>query len=317
MKLLKLSLVLVMIAVAWSPSTASLLANESPNREPKSKTTSVPSANKQQSEADKKATPTEHPPNTTAPEPIPVVKEPTPAVKENGSKKQADYLCAIKTWLTRIQAGSIPDYLLVFITGAAVWVALGTLRAINRQVSANQTSAEAALEEARAIKMSERAYIKMSHDEDGLVITQNETVRMCDVNLKIENCGRTPGTVTDVRLNISLLGGDKVLPKIPNYGGVPDESTPNVFLVPGDFFYWFRVRSLGKLDSPNPATGAIRLYVLGYVDYIDIFGQRHRAGYARQYNPHVGGGKKNLFFVSEPGYNYDRQRQPGEGNDWD
>ncbi|MGH7258123.1 MAG: hypothetical protein ACREIM_07075 [Nitrospiraceae bacterium] len=70
-----------------------------------------------------------------------------------------------------------------------------------------------------------------------------------------------------------------------------------------------------------------RLYVFGYIDYIDQFGERHRAGYARAYiagkdftgaysPPDAFDARNNLDLLTEPGYNYDRRRQPGEGHDW-
>jgi hypothetical protein len=56
------------------------------------------------------------------------------------------------------------------------------------------------------------------------------------------------------------------------------------------------------------------LYVIGYADYIDQFNNRHRAGYARRYNPVSP--QDNLHIAMDIGYNYDRLRNQGEGNDW-
>ena len=50
------------------------------------------------------------------------------------------------------------------------------------------------------------------------------------------------------------------------------------------------------------------LYLFGYVDYTDQFGQNHRAGYARRYDPNIKKGQNNLVFVTEYGYNYDEPR---------
>jgi hypothetical protein len=63
------------------------------------------------------------------------------------------------------------------------------------------------------------------------------------------------------------------------------------------------------------------------VDYIDAFGQRLRSGYARVYkpvrddprlyaSPQDHAKRSNLVFVTQEGYDYDRQRTPDEGNDW-
>lgn len=45
-----------------------------------------------------------------------------------------------------------------------------------------------------------------------------------------------------------------------------------------------------------------------------------RGGYARQYDPRrddpANENRNNLIFVTQRGYNYDRPRKKGEGNDW-
>lgn len=184
---------------------------------------------------------------------------------------------------------------------------------LHQTVKATKESADAALKTAKNMEVAERAYVKMSHTEPGMLIHENETVRMCDVTVKVENCGKTPATVTDVRLNAALLEWGAPLPETPNYGQEYPHGAP--FLVPGDFFFWGpRTFPLGHLDFPNPGAGSVRLCLFGYVDYADAFGCRHRAGYAREYRAVKG---SNLFFITEPGYNYDRPRKPGEGNDWD
>ena len=43
--------------------------------------------------------------------------------------------------------------------------------------------------------------------------------------------------------------------------------------------------------------GQLTLYLFGYVDYIDAFGQRHRGGYARLFMPEQK--ENNLVFVTE------------------
>jgi len=125
---------------------------------------------------------------------------------------------------------------------------------------------------------------------------------MCEVTIVVENCGRTPASVIDVRLNISLLAYGDPLPATIDYGTHYPHGAP--FLVPGDTFCWNkRTFDLGKLDALNPVNGTIRLCLFGYVEYLDAFGKSHRAGYAREYLPIQG---NNLVFITEPGYNYDR-----------
>ena len=165
--------------------------------------------------------------------------------------------------------------------------------------------ANIARQQESSTKTIERAWVKMSHTEDALIIWDNPTVRMCEITVMVENCGRTPASVTDVRLNICALEYGTTLPTTIDYGKPYPHGAP--FLVPGDSFRWHkRTFSLGHLDAPNPVKGEIRLCLFGYVDYIDAFGKSHRAGYAREYLPIQG---NNLVFISEPGYNYDRPRE--------
>ncbi len=139
-------------------------------------------------------------------------------------------------------------------------------------------------EQERSTKTIERAYVKMSHTEEGLYIWRNETVRMCKVTVRIENCGRTPASVIDIRLNRHLLAYGDPLPAIPDYGDAITHGAP--FLVPADSFCLRdKTFPLGHLDAPNPADGAIRFCLFGRIVYIDAFGKTHCAGYAREYLP--------------------------------
>lgn len=77
------------------------------------------------------------------------------------------------------------------------------------------------------------------------------------------------------------------------------------------------------------------LQVVGFVDYMDRFGQHHRSGYGRVYYPQADDrhsseyridtdgindseyqDRNNLHVVTQPGYNYDRPTRPGECDDW-
>ncbi len=69
----------------------------------------------------------------------------------------------------------------------------------------------------------------------------------------------------------------------------------------------------GEFELPDESMkaakdGNAQLVVFGYVDYIDQFNIRHRAGYARQYSQDAG--QNNLVFPTVPAaaaLNYDRQ----------
>ena len=88
--------------------------------------------------------------------------------------------------------------------------------------------------------------------------------------------------------------------------------------------------------SQEKVGGGMAIYVIGYVDYIDRFGIRHRCGYGRRYEPAIDDKtspayytetgefrledyekRSNLPFILQAGYNYDRERKKNEGKDWD
>jgi len=96
------------------------------------------------------------------------------------------------------------------------------------------------------------------------------------------------------------------------------------------------VRSFGS--NAAECVHPLRLFIIGYVDFVDAFGVRHRSGYARMYNAWIESKgiqpddptmlsavelkqrhkrRNNLVFMSQAGYNYDRERDEGEGNDWE
>ena len=181
-----------------------------------------------------------------------------------------------------------------------------------------QDSADAANTNAKALRLAERAYVKMSHVPPG-VRWIKEHPELCEVEVEIKNYGRTPANVTDARIGAALLENGKPLPDEFPYGSAKRESFPNAFLVTNEAFF-LQPKSIplrGK-DLTDTKCYGKTLWIFGHVDYIDTFNQRHRSGYVRIFNPHVDDGKRNnLFYMTERRYNYDRPRKNGEGNDWD
>ncbi len=67
---------------------------------------------------------------------------------------------------------------------------------------------------------------------------------------------------------------------------------------------------------PNKGVGE-ELWLYGFVDYTDEFGQDHRGGYARVYSDALAGRSdemNNLVFVDKAGWNYDSPRLPDGGD---
>ena len=170
-------------------------------------------------------------------------------------------------------------------------------------------------------KNIERAYVKMSHTEAGLRAVA--IIGPLVVDIKVENFGKTPAEITDVVVDLRPFDAGQPLPAVPEYRRLGMTATHTVLVV-GDFFNLHLQFAGGMKEGPfkmselaDALDGKKILYLLGYVDYIDKFGRRHRAGYARRYDHAMPANSNNLVFVTQRGYNYDRKRKKGEGNDWD
>lgn len=158
---------------------------------------------------------------------------------------------------------------------------------------------------ARAV---ERAYVKMSHLPPGVVFQELGKAR---ITIQVNNRGRTPAYVTDVRLSPVVLSKGEALPPRPRYKA-PDGQSAQAFLTSTDHIFIDMAFALPELAAV--LAGTKTLYFVGYVDYIDAFKGRHRGGYARVYIRYEK--TNNLVFVTSSAYNYDTSRPEGVGRDW-
>jgi len=190
-------------------------------------------------------------------------------------------------------------------------------------------------------KAIERAYVTMSHLPPGAwfgpvvgaATSQPMQHRNIGVAVQIENCGNTPARITAIAIHPFI--GDS-LPEEPQYDGTTGDAA---FLVKSGTFQVQAITTRPPFQIDRILDGEVTLWMIGYVDYIDSFGGRHRSGYARVYDRirdglavsaerengafaqhafdanafHTG---NNLTFVTQRRYNYDRLRLKGEGNDW-
>jgi hypothetical protein len=157
----------------------------------------------------------------------------------------------------------------------------------------------------------ERAYVNMSHKPPGIMFGTGPSI---SIEIDIKNHGRTPARVTDALLSSMIVAEGRRLPDQPIYTNAAERQIPSAFLVADDFFIFAAFTAITEEQFAQVRNGASRLCIVGYVDYIDQFGQRHRGGYGRVYDREGTG--NNLAFINERGYNYDRVRLPGDGNDW-
>ena len=168
-------------------------------------------------------------------------------------------------------------------------------------------------------RVSERAYVKMSHITPPRDYALNWTrggTGWFSVSVQIKNFGQTPARVTDVMLTHRILLEDEVMPRPIPYRDTSDTiRETGAYLVRDDAFMRIAGYEISNDQRQIVDAGDAILLFYGYVDYIDQFGQRHRAGYGRQYTPDDT--LNNLVFPKVPGLNYDRLRRADEGTDWD
>jgi hypothetical protein len=312
----KLSWLLILIALGLAPSGVSAQANgnqlQNPTPSP-SKSSKPPQ--EQSATSAQQADPNQRQPNTP---PIIVNVLPPQKTQDESDRevKAQEEKASSDRWMT-IFNGLLAAFTLVL-------VAIGAWQGWQNKKSADaaRDAAIAAISQVDSIKTSERAYVKMSHLPPGIVFRDTGVY----VHLNVQNFGHTPARVTDVVVAIHSLPQTSDLPVKPDYSGL-GRAPSQAFLVPGDAFNLPRNKHFDDLITAKIKAGAERLVVLGYIDYIDQFTSRHRAGYAREYRFHMDirspntteeafSQRSNLALITQHGYNYDRQRNIGEGNDW-
>ena len=165
----------------------------------------------------------------------------------------------------------------------------------------------------------QRAYVKISHPPPG--VGRLDDSGNIWLTISIKNYGQTPATVSDVVLGRWLSHPANHCQECPTTRWKLKGPSYAHFSVTNDQFFLSRFCTIST-DEMNKVKGLISdLYLVGFVDYSDQFGQRHRGGYARQYQPMFDKGREfaqqnNLTVVARDGYNYDRVRLRGEGGDW-
>ena len=168
-----------------------------------------------------------------------------------------------------------------------------------------------------ANKEIERAYVDISHAPEGLGFVAG---RPPTLKLSVKNHGRSPGDVTSFILSMIVVEPGGELPDAIAYPWQPVKTHPaQLTLMPSEKVSLTMMDNWAPLDQAaieKFRSGKASLFIVGYVDYIDRFGSRHRSGYARRFEPAAREGTNNLIFVTKPGYNYDRDRKRGEGVDW-
>ncbi len=175
----------------------------------------------------------------------------------------------------------------------------------------------------RDARIIQRAYVGLSHktpevdpshlkgisDVRHFMLTEGAALNESNqkIQIAITNSGQTPAVVKGVLLGTMITEPDAPLPDKPAYGDTKDHPSTQAFLNANSAHYIRR-----GLDIPADEWWKITnkkrtLYVIGLVEYVDMFGQWHCAGYARRFAPGRGGNNLDFVAVEFAGdaYNYD------------
>lgn len=216
------------------------------------------------------------------------------------------------------------DYTTTGVNGALVMVAAVQLVLLRRTLRATQCAALAAKQSADvardALYPVQRAYLSATPAKPGAkfihTIGEPPTIQYC---LKITNRGSTPARVTSYRATVIASNMDH--PGRPTEEHLHEVKVGHFLTGRDTFALW--VASPIPCDLSEVYSGSRFLFVYGSIDYIDAFDRRYRIGFGRKYiQPHEAAVEfkplrgRNLFQITEPGFNYDRERKEGEGDDW-
>ena len=207
-----------------------------------------------------------------------------------------DWVILIGGWLQK----NFSTLVTLVLTAALVYFTRELARTTRNLYLATRDAAKAAKVSAKNTHIVDRAFVKLSHTKG----VYPDATGMFHVRMQARNTGRTPANITNMMVKPVLLLNSEKLPAKPDYRRSQTEQR-RAFLVAGMSAYFGEVFSVSEEALAEIQNGTRQLYLMGYVDYVDVFGNSHRGGYARLYDPTISKGN-NLTFVTEPGYNYDR-----------
>lgn len=157
----------------------------------------------------------------------------------------------------------------VVATAVIAWFTVALASSTKRLWKETMKASNAALKTAQNMEAAERAYVKMSHRSPGVHLEEGKN--WFSVIVEVRNEGRTPARITDVVLTTRFRPYDEALPVKPEYIFIHREEGPvHAFLVTREHFMYERTFPMRGSDFADAKSGANKLWMLGYVDYIDV-----------------------------------------------
>lgn len=198
--------------------------------------------------------------------------------------------------------GSWPDWILVIVGLCTVIAAFKTLGIIAVQSKAASASAEAALEEAKAITLSEQAYVfakvELREEYPPDLYAQDGRTKWIAHALFI-NHGKTPAIIINMSGDpyFASSAPQEFLPIAHNDRRFPEGW---VIATGGTFQRPIEIALTGE-QTVALAEKRLHLYCAGFIRYKDILGKERETGYCWEYFPHP---QHGFDFCKESKLNY-------------
>lgn len=162
--------------------------------------------------------------------------------------------------------------------------------------TAAKENAIAAKASADVLVASERAWILVDTGDipDNFEPDQS-SVQILDVRPIIRNSGRTPGTITRGFIRSYLVPAGTQLPPEPDYRGTMAEVPVNIILAPNGIVQALHV-PIALSVFVDVRQGNQRLYVYGFVDYVDFANQARQSRFCFEYHVPRGFDPQNRGF---------------------
>jgi len=229
------------------------------------------------------------------------------------NRRQRQFLAAIVAvavllWLATYGAYSGPKEFLYDVSITDVLLAAFTLALAYFTYLLYEVTRElrkVAHRQDRHYTLTERAYLELSHEHPGLKWSDDGRPGF---QLKMTNKGSTPCRLVDFKMGFALWyrkGSFDLLPA-PVYDKTSEFNPARGFLLPGGYIYVSCWKVKDNTDFQVQIGKGATLLAYCYVEYSDIFGNLHHAGWGREYEPVNEGKQNNLGYLSSEDYNYDR-----------
>jgi hypothetical protein len=173
---------------------------------------------------------------------------------------------------------------LAFIASVQAVLFVWQLRLMRESTKVAADSAKAALAQAEAVKLSERAYVFVE-----IVITYGHAAPgvVNPIQMKVQACnyGKTPAIVTKIRAYADVRAGTDVPQTLVQHDAAEQRLPPGLGIAAGGHYDVDVAKTLPSYEAESVNGGSRTLYCVGAVEYHDIMHTVHETSFCWQYVP--------------------------------